>query len=673
MTKKELLELDFPKMVENKYELKIRKVKKGYAFALYYRHDLQQRFFMSRKQYFAVVEENKKISQKAYMNLCAFLEETYKMAHFEEIVLSDECINLLQDILGEKYESEYQYCNALERKIEDIKESIRKPIKDKRLREDTKRMKLATKEPKGFEEWLAKRETYFLLKKDESSKKKKAICACCGHEWKSDAEKDDMGDCPKCKAHGLYKTRDIKSVKHDCYSGLFLAKNSNGEVMEIVKKCYVKYDKSYLKRSVTFWYGDRRIVTDADDFYERCGNNYKHRQGYFNRVGSMYKTCSEECYMYPNNIKRVLKGTAFEYMETEMFARAYANETYFIKKYLQSVQSAPICEQLMKNGYRSMVYNFITYWQIDIVYDYIKTFLMGKSQDGRKLHSVLGVTKEQFEAFKEKDVKYQKYALAIAAFGNRSLNGQVEKDTENVQITKAVPIEVIDEYVNIMKNENFSSIGIITREPLVLTSTYINYLKQRDVPKKSNFLKDYMDYLGWLKEMNYKLTKSRLRPKDFKKEHDRIYREYINFVEARRVGELKARDTYMKEIQSTVEELFKIELLDSDYEIVVPTGRGDLIYESEKLGHCVRTYDSMIYNHNCVILFVRKADELNEPFYTMEVTKKCMIRQCRTRGNVSYEQDENLQAIITKYQNDILERIQKKECKPLLEKLQFAA
>ncbi len=673
MTRKELLKLDFPKKVENKYELKVKKVRAGYAFALYYRYELQQRFFMNRKQYFAVVEEDKKISQKAYMNLCAFLEETYKMAHFKEIVISDECINLLQDILGEKYESEYQYSNALERKIEEVKESIRKPIKDKRLREDTKRVKLATKEPKGFEEWLAKRETYFLLKKDESSKKKKAICACCGHEWESDAKKDDKGDCPKCKAHGLYKTRDIRSRKHDCYSGLFLAKNSNGEVMEIVKKCHVKYDKSYLKRSVTFWYGDRRIITDADNFYEKRGNSYKRRQGYFNRRGDMYNPHSEECYIYPNNIKRLLKGTAFEYMETDIYARANENETYFIKSYLECMQNVPIYEQLMKSGYRSMVYNFIKYLQICIVHDYIYTFLSRKSQGGRKLHSALGVTKEQFDAFKEKDVEYQKYALTIAAFGNRALNEHMEKETENEPITKAVPLDVIDEYVNIIKNENFRSIGTIIREPLVLTSTYINYLKQRDVPKKSKFLKDYMDYLGWLKKMDYKLTKSRLRPKDFYKEHDRIYEEYVNFVEARRIGELKARDTYMKEIQNTVEELFKINLLDNNYEIVVPTGRADLIYESEKLSHCVRTYDSKIYNHDCVILFIRKTDKLNEPFYTMEVTKECLISQCRTHGNVSYEEDENLQAIITKYQSDILERIQNKEYKPLLEKLQFAA
>lgn len=58
-----------------------------------------------------------------------------------------------------------------------------------------------------------------------------------------------------------------------------------------------------------------------------------------------------------------------------------------------------------------------------------------------------------------------------------------------------------------------------------------------------------------------------------------------------------------------------------------------MIVESQELGHCVRTYAVSVLAEEDVILFLRKADKPEKPFFTMEFDGVDRILQIRGKGN----------------------------------------
>lgn len=71
----------------------------------------------------------------------------------------------------------------------------------------------------------------------------------------------------------------------------------------------------------------------------------------------------------------------------------------------------------------------------------------------------------------------------------------------------------------------------------------------------------------------------------------------------------------------------------SKYRIIVPKRQYDLTKESDCLHHCVRTYIKEVANENTYILFLRKSDDINTPFATIEVKKDKTLIQLKAAYN----------------------------------------
>ena len=54
------------------------------------------------------------------------------------------------------------------------------------------------------------------------------------------------------------------------------------------------------------------------------------------------------------------------------------------------------------------------------------------------------------------------------------------------------------------------------------------------------------------------------------------------------------------------------------YSIILPKNAQDIITEGKMMRHCVGSYVERVANGKCVILFVRKSNDINKPFVTME-------------------------------------------------------
>jgi hypothetical protein len=151
----------------------------------------------------------------------------------------------------------------------------------------------------------------------------------------------------------------------------------------------------------------------------------------------------------------------------------------------------------------------------------------------------------------------------------------------------------------------------------------MNYMKKQKV-KPSRLMITWRDYLRMAREEGYDTTDDIVRlPKDLKARHD----ELVEIRTARQDAEEQKRNAKKyaalnREIRNRIPDAKKYYYEDSKY-MIVPAGTcEELIEEGRKLHHCVGASD--IYMNRMAdgtswILFLRKKEDLEKPYYTIEI------------------------------------------------------
>ena len=100
------------------------------------------------------------------------------------------------------------------------------------------------------------------------------------------------------------------------------------------------------------------------------------------------------------------------------------------------------------------------------------------------------------------------------------------------------------------------------------------------------------------------------------------------------------------------------------YAIVTPKSIKDIILEGKILNHCVHTVDyyyDRISQQTSYLLFLRKAESKDMPWYTLEVEPGGNIRQKRTTGDCQREDLQEAMPFLKKWQKVIQKRLSKEE------------
>jgi hypothetical protein len=98
-------------------------------------------------------------------------------------------------------------------------------------------------------------------------------------------------------------------------------------------------------------------------------------------------------------------------------------------------------------------------------------------------------------------------------------------------------------------------------------------------------------------------------------------------------------------IKEKVEELSYKE---DAFSVIVPDSLKDIANEGISLHHCVKSYIGAVLAGETNILFIRKTDDLEKPFYTLEV-KHGTVRQCHGFGNCNVSETDGLQEFLKRY------------------------
>ena len=237
-------------------------------------------------------------------------------------------------------------------------------------------------------------------------------------------------------------------------------------------------------------------------------------------------------------------------------------------------------------------------------------------------------------------------------------------DRYNVPYTK----DVMRQYLRIFGVTNTPMLPENRHASLYKICKYMEAVEAEYGGNIRNISKDWLDYLNWCKDLHYDLNRPCYYfPKNLKTAHDRTLKEYNeNYdkicAEKRMMKDAKAAQVMAKAalvlqgIFHTDGNIFHIS--GNEYVLVVPNSAEDVRAEGKALNHCVRTYVDKIAQNQTMIYFIRKADAVTTPFYTLEF-KNGVIEQCRGIHNA--DMTEGVKNFVNSFQKKMDEAAFKKK------------
>ena len=155
---------------------------------------------------------------------------------------------------------------------------------------------------------------------------------------------------------------------------------------------------------------------------------------------------------------------------------------------------------------------------------------------------------------------------------------------------------------------------------------------------------EWFDYLIAAQNIKADLSDKTVRyPTSLRREHDRATFKY-------RIIKDKQKEEKFQNI--CIEYGKKYSYENEEYLIVPPKDMQDLFEEGRKLNHCVGSYADRIIDSTTCICFVRKANEPDEPYFTVEVSPyEARVRQIHGLSNrlVDHKNEKSLASFLKEW------------------------
>lgn len=492
------------------------------------------------------------------------------------------------------------------RAITDFQNKILRKRLDAKHRKVTdkidKQMELVPELPKDFAKWVQGvpfGKSKYIYYKRISSTKVNGFCTSCRSEMNAkEAKHNKSGICPVCHKRIIYKAEGKAKRLEDKVNIAIMQSTSEG----IVIRCFrgwmdFSYEK-YKNAKARYTEYKRTLITGILDGEKEKMQSYEWSD-YCNRE---IRWCEDKglytfsnAYIYTKNLDSLIIGTKWKYSQLTKLAKHVG---FDLEKFLTMYLENPRLEYLIKGK----LYRLVR----DIIQDrYSNSVKLNK----KKIVEALGVGKEVLPQLQRLDVTKNQLSLMRKAYekGITLIDRQIVWADENLNyaadILKAV------EYTTIHK-----AIRYVDGQP----------------GTTDNIFNDWLDYLGMCRKLKYDLDNSFiLFPKHLKAAHDEV--NNLLDVKKNQVHE-KAIAAIGNKLKGTYEYASK------KYMVQVPTSVMEIVNESNTLRHCVKQYIERVAKKQTVILFIRKMDAPDTPFYTFEVREN-RVAQCRGYKNADMTED----------------------------------
>ncbi len=536
--------------------------------------------------------------------------------------------------------------------LEDFQEAIMKKRlaqKHKKITDKIdKQMEMVPELPGDFNKWIEEtvlfKSRYIYYEYKSSRKLMKGYCTYCKTDVLVEKPRHNQeGICPNCKSPITYKALGKSKKVHDYAEAALFQKFDKGFIIRYFKVGR-EFNEHYRKPK-THWFEATR------DFYYISSDRIKsYEWANFKQTGNVRwcdyrgKWYFHNTAVYDANLDDVLKDTKWKYSALKEFATHKPGIGFNVDRYLSAYKDYPFIEYFVKLKLYRLTYEVV---QGHMVTNWINA-------KGKNMQEILKISKKSLPLLQKIDASLEELRL-VQVMEREGLNlspEQIRYICDNLGC--ATGLLELSRYTTVNKALNYLS---VQAEKIKKNQDQRNYMHLERDTKLSIAYRDWMDYIGFCKELRYDLKNEFiLYPKNLKQEHDRA----AKLVQAKRDKEEARRQRKMKnKIKVMAKEL--TEKYGMEYKGLVvraPQNADELIKEGQILHHCVGTYIKQIAEGITVVLFIRKVETLDEPYCTMEV-KDGKIVQCRGKNNT--DMTDKLKSFLNKFEKTkLVPQLQKK-------------
>lgn len=424
--------------------------------------------------------------------------------------------------------------------------------------------------------------------------------------------------CPSCGWTATTHATGRNSRVHDRTTILYLQKYGE-ELLIRVCKASVSY-KDYLKPDISVWenarfFLNRDIKNPKNEVYYYSYGSDKltpWAKGYrpcFNRW-AYYFEADTAGHIFTPNLGKVLSGTPWQYSQLKEYYLS-DKETMDLPTYLRTYQRHPVLEYLVK----LRLYKLVTF---EVYGDKRSTFNENPlNMDGRNINDVLGVGRQYLPLMQDIDIDRGTFCLM-----KKMISHSVAFDRD---FLKWCQDNILHDFDELRRCLNYMTGHKLMRylEEQSDGHTYAASQYYGETPVKRAF-GEYKDYIRFCEDLEYDLSDDFvLFPRDLHDAHNRASEMFND----------KKVEIYNKKITAEYEKLEgQYQFTKYGLTVLPPKTASEIVAEGHALHHCVGGYVSRVADKECVILFLRKENEPDIPFYTIEV-KDGRVFQIRGENN----------------------------------------
>lgn len=477
-------------------------------------------------------------------------------------------------------------------------------------------------------------ENFFMVPDRED--KQKAICSRCGKHIvlaKFKLSHKDRTTCPKCGADGEVVHAWRRARTQAKYYFTYFER--------------ALYDKeAIIARSFAVY---RCICTDTGEIFD----DYVPREYYLMRKGeaihwthecdfwghewwSKRRSLYSKDYVMELNgyhvwlglerLKPLLKDSWLKYSQLDAFIRLTGAEDAF--RYIGLYQKHPQLEYIMKMGLWNIIAEGLQCHSFRNIFNW----------KGKTPEDLFGIPigKGDMLALSALAVDMDTFHLALYLKKNSrfSLTDLAQKRKE---------LERLSDFDTCKRLDTLKGYGVCAEETL----KYILRQQQKKTRYQSirGVLIDWTDYLKDCNELGLNLEDTAvLKPHDLQQAHQNIIAQL----------KIKADEELDKQMAKLKEERKRYNFAAGGFIAKVAENSTELIVEGKVLHHCVGTYADRHAKGKCTIILIRRLEEPEVPFYTMELVgpEKRIIQ---VRGNHNCGMTHEVEAFVESYKKYLAE------------------
>ena len=468
--------------------------------------------------------------------------------------------------------------------------------------------------PGGLEDW-ARREVlpaYFIYGHARKGVAK-GICSSCGHEAAlSDVKYKGEAACPHCGREMTMIPKGRTKHVHDRETGVVIQRVGAGLIVRVLKIGAGYPDGA---PSVGIRENARQLIGLDPGGAVECRRYYLTDEGSRSKwkeglrptwFGRRTFEADTDGYLFCGNLPEALEGTPWQYCPIAPFYRRDIGPMT-VSMFLRAHIEHPRYEHLLKVGFYELVCELIYH-----AHEHYPPPKLDESQN--RTHRLLGVGAEDVAFLRDREAGMDELQLLQTYYRTGVKDRQkLVLWQEEHHVTRDI-IQILEH----MTPHKFMRYMDAQYAALRADGGRGRYSTMQQA------VSEYRDYLGMVARLGYDMGNSFvLFPRDLREAHDKVQ------------GRIKAKaDAQMRrDFKAAMEAIAgRLDFEADGMKFLLPTTPEELAAEGNALHHCVGSYADRVAKHQCVILFLRRCEDLGKPFYTVEVRGR-EVAQVRGMGN----------------------------------------